>query len=123
MALGGSMIQDLPTETSSTIDHKPGFATPSHEVEITTGTRLNDIIGSTTLQVNSMHHQACDKLGSGVLVAARAPDGVVESYEVQGYDFALAVQWHPEALMDVPEQLKIYQALVEAAERNSRARR
>lgn len=123
VALGGSMIQDLPTETSSTIDHRPGHADiTAHTVDITTGTRLHDIIGTTTLSVNSLHHQACDRLGSGVLVAARAPDGVVESFQVENHDFAMGVQWHPEATTST-EHLAIYKALVEAAERNSRARR
>jgi putative glutamine amidotransferase len=115
VALGGSMIADLPTQTSSTINHKPGSIHPSHAVDITTGTRMHDLLGTTTLQVNSLHHQACDRLGSGVLVMARAPDGVVESFDVQGRKFLMGVQWHPEMLTDDPQQLSIYQALVKAA--------
>jgi putative glutamine amidotransferase len=116
VALGGSMIQDLPSETSSTVEHKPGYREFAHEIHITTGTRMQDIVGTTTLQVNSIHHQACDRLGSGVLVMAKAPDGVVESFEVQNKNFALGVQWHPEALTTAPEHLAVYEALVKAAE-------
>jgi len=123
VATGGSMIQDLPTETSSTINHRPGHGDHAHVVDITTGTRLQDIVGTTTLHVNSMHHQACDRLGSGVVVMARAPDGVVESFEIKNHDFAMGVQWHPEAMTTESVQLKIYETLVEAAETNSRARR
>lgn len=121
VALGGSMIQDLPTETSSTIAHKPGDRHFAHEVHITTGTRLQDIAGTTTLQVNSIHHQACDRLGSGVLVMAKAPDGVVESFEVENKNFAVGVQWHPEVLTTATEHLAVYEALVKAAERSSSA--
>ncbi len=118
VALGGSMIQDLPTETSSTIDHRPGhMGQYAHQVEITTGTQLHDIIGTTTLQVNSSHHQACDRMGSGILVMARAPDGVVESFQVENQPFAMGVQWHPENLTTAPEHLAIYEALVKAAEK------
>lgn len=117
VALGGSMIQDLPSQTSSTINHKPGERGFNHSVDITTGTKLHDIAGTTTLQVNSIHHQACDALGRGVLVSARAPDGVVEAYEVNGHDFVMGIQWHPEDLVSSgPEHLAIYKALVNAAQ-------
>lgn len=118
VALGGSMIQDLPTETSSTVNHRPGGGDMyAHEIQITTGTRLQDITGTTTLEVNSSHHQACDRLGSGVLVMARAPDGVVESFQVENQPFAMGVQWHPEHLTSAPEHLAIYEALVRAADK------
>jgi putative glutamine amidotransferase len=123
VALGGSLYQDIPSETSSTINHKPGGAQIVHDVTLTTGTHLRDIIGSSTLQVNSMHHQGCNRMAPDVLVAAQAPDDLVESFQVKNQDFALGIQWHPEALPDVPQQQKIYQALVKAAETNSRARR
>lgn len=123
VALGGSMVQDIPSETSTTINHKPGNGRiGAHTVDITTGSLLHDIVSTTTLSVNSIHHQACDRLGSGVLVMARAPDGIVESYAVEEKDFVLGVQWHPEALTEYPEQLSIYQALIRAAQL-SRAQR
>lgn len=115
VALGGSLIQDIPSETTSTINHKPGGSDFAHAIQVTTGTRLQDILGTTTLQVNSIHHQALDRLGSGVKVMARAPDGIVESFEVEGKPFVMAVQWHPEALTEYPAQLAIYKALVDAA--------
>lgn len=117
IATGGSLFQDLPTETSSTIAHKPGTSEVSHSVDITTGTMLHDMVGTTTLMVNSIHHQACDRIGSGVLVMAKAPDGIVEAFSLENQDFAVGIQWHPEQLTEIPEQLKIYQALIEAAQR------
>jgi putative glutamine amidotransferase len=115
VAFGGSMIADLPTQTSSTINHKPGNGQLSHEVEITTGTRLHNLLSTTTLQVNSIHHQACDRLGQGLMVMAKAPDGVIEAFESEQHDFVVGVQWHPELLTEVPEHLAVYKALVEAA--------
>ncbi len=114
--LGGTMIADLPTMTSSTIDHKPGNARPSHMVDITTGTMLHSIVTSTSLEVNSIHHQACDRMGQGILVSARAPDGVVEAFEVpDAKNFTMGIQWHPEYLIENPEHLAIYRALIIAA--------
>lgn len=121
--MGGSMIQDLPSETSSTINHKPEHGGRLvHSIDVTTGTRLHDILGTTTLQVNSIHHQACDRMGQGILVMARAPDGVVESFEVAGKSFAMGVQWHPEILTEYTEHLAVYEALVKAAAAHSAAK-
>ena len=47
--------------------------------------------------VNSLHSQGIDRLGEGLSVEARAPDGLVEAFRVQrAQSFAVAVQWHPE---------------------------
>lgn len=120
--LGGTMIADLPTMTSSTIDHKPGNGRLSHLVEITTGTLLHNIVSTTSLEVNSIHHQACDRLGQGILVSARAPDGIVEAFEVpDAKNFTMGIQWHPEHLIEYPEHLAIYRALVEAAVKTKNA--
>jgi gamma-glutamyl-gamma-aminobutyrate hydrolase PuuD len=64
--------------------------------------------------VCSSHHQAVGRLGRGVRVAARSPDGLVEALEVPGRRFALGVQWHPERDRG-PESARLAQALVEAA--------
>ncbi|MBT7486312.1 MAG: C26 family cysteine hydrolase domain-containing family, partial [Rhodospirillales bacterium] len=51
---------------------------------------------TTTLSVNSAHHQAAEDEPDGVIVNARAPDGVIEGMEVPAKSFCLGVQWHPE---------------------------
>jgi putative glutamine amidotransferase len=119
VALGGTLVQDIATQTSSTIDHPQSQArhAPAHEISITTTSRLASIVSTTTLAVNSIHHQACLKPGRGVRVMARAPDGTIESFEVAGRPFTLAVQWHPESIILYPGQLQIYQALIRAAAR------
>ena len=85
----------------------------AHEIRITPGSRLERILGTSIYMVNSRHHQAAGKLAPGLLLAATAPDGVVEALEVPGKRFALAVQWHPEARMD-GDDAKIFQAFREA---------
>ena len=122
VAMGGSLIQDIASQTSSTIDHhrKDTRHETAHTVSIKTGSRLADIVATTTLVVNSVHHQSCARPGNSVLYLAHAPDGIVEAYELTNYPFALAVQWHPESLSDRPEQLALYRALVREAARKRR---
>lgn len=117
VALGGTLIQDIPTETSSTLDHHQGETRheTAHAVQISTSSKLNDLVGTTTLAVNSVHHQSCGVPGKGVRYTAFAPDGIVEGYELEKHRFGVAVQWHPESLADRPEHLKLYEGLVRAA--------
>ena len=101
VALGGTLVQDLPTERPSAIRHdqpdERGART--HAVEIVAGSRLAGALGATTLRVNSYHHQAVDALGSELVVVARAPDGVIEAVEsADPAWWMVAVQWHPEDL-------------------------
>lgn len=123
VAMGGGLMQDIPSQTSTTINHKPGNSALHHEIEITTGSLLHDVVSTTSLQVNSIHHQASDRLGSGVVVMARAPDGIVEAFQVTtAKAFCVGVQWHPEALTEHPEHLAVYEALVKAAAENKAGR-
>ena len=70
---------------------------PVHEVELTPGGFLAGLAGGTRIKVNSLHSQGIDRLGDGLLVEGRAPDGVIEAVRVgAARGFALAVQWHPE---------------------------
>jgi putative glutamine amidotransferase len=104
VALGGTLVQHL--------DGHPGRAGDRHVAEIVEGSRLAGVVGTTRLEVNSLHHQAVDRPGSGVAVTARAADGVAEALEVEGAPHVLAVQWHPETLRHVPEHLALFTDLV-----------
>ncbi len=98
---------------------RPGPEHPTHEVAIEPDSRLARIIGS-ALTVNSYHHQSLDRLGDGVAVAARAPDGVIEAIELRGASAqSIAVQWE---LQEEPDR-RLFAAFVQAAaERASRLR-
>jgi putative glutamine amidotransferase len=74
------------------------------------------VLGEGRVPVNSFHHQAVDRLGDGLRIAACAPDGTIEGIEGTGRGFVLGVQWHAEALAADPLQLGLFQALVRAAE-------
>ena len=120
VALGGTLIQDLPSERPSAIAHSQ--REPRHEAThavkvMGEGTRLGRVLGSLEVQVNSMHHQAIDRLGFGLREVAWAPDGVIEGVEMPGDDhFVLGVQWHPEELVGHDQAARnLFTALVEAA--------
>jgi putative glutamine amidotransferase len=101
VAMGGTLIQDIPTERPSGICHNQtedrGIRT--HRVSVTGGTRLAEALGATTLDVNSYHHQAVNRVAEGLVVTATAPDGIVEGVESADPGWwMVAVQWHPEDL-------------------------
>lgn len=117
--LNGTLIQDLPTQRPSQINHNRinGQLPPPHALAIAENTRLHDLAGSTETVVNSSHHQAVDRLGDGLHVAAIASDGVIEAAEMRGPAFVLGVQWHPERdFQGNPLSRRIFEALVEAAQ-------
>jgi len=121
VALGGTLVQDIPSELAVAMRHDAaGRRTRrSHEVRLVTGTRLRSLLGRDTVAVNSFHHQAVDRLGEGLCVSARCPgDGVVEGLELPGRRFALAVQWHPESFWSQPDS---FQPLFDAHAEASRA--
>ena len=72
------------------------------------------LVRTTTLGVNTLHHQVLATLGHGVRVVARNEDGHVEGVEVDGAPNVLAVQWHPELLRHRPEHLALFAQLVGA---------
>jgi putative glutamine amidotransferase len=113
--LGGSLIQHLPGVTRHRIKTEDK-ALPAHQVVIEPGTLLASIAKRPTWEVNSRHHQAVARLGSGLRVCARDPeDGVIEAIEIPLLRYLLAVQWHPEnqAAKD-PEQHRLFQSFADA---------
>jgi putative glutamine amidotransferase len=72
----------------------------THSVNVVEGTLTAELFAG-EIGVNSLHHQVVDEVGEGLLVSAKAPDGVVEGLESPDGRI-LAVQWHPE-LLDKPD--------------------
>jgi len=122
VAFGGTLVQDLPSERPGAIDHDPPQERHrrSHAIEVAEGTRLAGILGMGVFDANSLHHQGVDRVGDGLVVSARAPDGVIEGLESAASDeWLVAVQWHPEELVHEPQadDLKLFAALIAAARR------
>jgi putative glutamine amidotransferase len=127
VALGGTLVQDLPSEWPNALPHsqKAPRTHPTHAVKVMgEGTHLGRVLGALEVEVNSMHHQAIKQLGEGLREVGWAPDGVVEGVEMPGDDrFVLGVQWHPEELVAHDQAARnLFTAIVEAARRRPRAR-
>ena len=103
VAMGGTLIQDLPSQRPGTLAHEADATRGKdntrleHTVRVTAGTTLSWIAGTVELPVNSRHHQAIERPAPALTVSAVAPDGVIEAVEAPE-PWLLAVQWHPENL-------------------------
>ncbi|MEA3376138.1 MAG: gamma-glutamyl-gamma-aminobutyrate hydrolase family protein [Chloroflexota bacterium] len=120
VASGGTLIQDIPTQMSSTLSHSSIAGRPlptvAHTVEMQSGSHLSDLLGAGEVDVNSAHHQAVKELGDPLVVVARAPDGVIEALEAPGHPFCIGVQWHPEVMIEsAPIMRRLFEGLIEAA--------
>jgi putative glutamine amidotransferase len=125
VALGGDLFQDIPAQVDAAVAHtqRTLYEGPWHEIDLRPGTRLSSILGAPRVAVNSYHHQACRRVGPPLVVAATAPDGVIEGLEDPGDAFFLGVQWHPEVLeggLD-PTTRRLFAAFVDAAREFGRA--
>ncbi|MGH7618168.1 MAG: gamma-glutamyl-gamma-aminobutyrate hydrolase family protein [Gemmatimonadaceae bacterium] len=101
VALGGSLVQDIPSEEPSDVEHSPDGkrAERVHAVEIDPGSRLARIVGTTHIRTNSSHHQAVRRTANALHVTARSEDGIIEALEPRDPAWwMVAVQWHPEEL-------------------------
>jgi putative glutamine amidotransferase len=121
VALGGTLVQDIPTMVNGAVHHavnEPRYAI-AHEVWVASGSRLFELmrekLDGETCQVNSRHHQAVSKVAPGWEVTATSPDGVVEAIEQRGDTFRLAVQWHPENFWRTGEFRELFEAFIAAA--------
>lgn len=107
VALGGTLIQDLPSQHPGEINHDPDLPRNSrtHPVELQSESRLARAIGVTNLDINSVHHQSIDRVADALKVVGVAPDGVVEGVESAADSpwWCVGVQWHPEDLIATEE--------------------
>lgn len=121
VALGGTLIQDIPDQYDTDIGHRQSDqqipdAEPSHDVAVEPGSLLETVYGATRLQTNSFHHQAIRDIAPGLRLAGRAPDGIIEAVWQPEAPWVLGVQWHPEMMfLAHPEHLRPFQALIAAA--------
>jgi len=122
--LGGSLIQDIPTELGTAVCHSPekdehpGVPAPddlTHDAQMSTG-RVFDLAGTNRARINTSHHQSILEAGRGLRVTALAPDGVVEAVEWTGdANWVVGVQWHPERMPEDVLAQGLFRNLVSAA--------
>jgi putative glutamine amidotransferase len=106
VALGGTLVQDLPSQRQDVAAHEVDDERDArvHSVRVDPASRLASILGVQSLGVNSIHHQAVDRLGAAMRVNARADDGTIEGVESNDPRWwMIGVQWHPEELTTTPE--------------------
>jgi putative glutamine amidotransferase len=123
VAAGGTVHQDLAAQLPGSIKHdyfpRRGQYTRDqlvHGVKLTEGSRLASLLGATSVEVNSMHHQGIRDVASTLRPTAYAPDGLIEGLESPNGHFLLGVQWHPEALIERdPRMGRLFSAFIEAA--------
>jgi putative glutamine amidotransferase len=125
VALGGTLIQDLPSLAPAALDHDVRIPKTAlaHDIVVSPGSKLADLLpegldGAGCCRVNSRHHQALDRVAPGLQVVATAPDGVIEAVEHRDASFCLGVQWHPENFTRTGEFRRLFDALVAAARRH-----
>jgi len=119
VALGGTLTADIPSMLDTTIQHSLPSKMPrhtiTHSVNVEANTRLASIIGNNQAVVNSLHHQAIDRVGDGAVISAKSPDGIIEAIELPTKHFALAVQWHPEDLDQDERMRNLFETFVKVA--------
>jgi putative glutamine amidotransferase len=120
--LGGTLVQDIRSETGTNIPHRKKDLRPEppddprHEVRLTAGSQLAKWAGSTEAMVNSSHHQSIAKPGRQLRVTALAGDGIVEGVEWNGdANWVIGVQWHPERMRGDALAERLFSELVAAA--------
>lgn len=122
VASGGTLIQDLPS-WGTPLDHacnhvisQPQLrALPVHNLRVASGSRLEQLWGQQELQVNSIHHQAVDRIATGWEAVALAEDGVIEAIERAQAPWQRGVQFHPEDMLSQAPFQALFDQLVEDA--------
>jgi putative glutamine amidotransferase len=122
VALGGSLWQDLLHQGATSVDHSDadGRARTAmiHRVRLDPDSRLAQLIDETTIEVNSLHHQAVKTVAPRLRVTGTSDDGVIEALESDGHRFLIAVQWHPEEIDTRPWVQRLFAAFARAASSN-----
>ena len=107
VAFGGTLYQDINSQLSVEINHKKGY----HIIVIAE----NRFLRKGRFSVNSTHHQAVKKLGSGLKAFAFSADNIVEAFYNDKLPYLVGVQWHPERLPDNKLSLMLFDSFVKAS--------
>jgi putative glutamine amidotransferase len=107
---GGTLYQDVETEMKGSIRHdwheENSQLLPRsslvHPVSLIVDSKIYNLIGKDTIEVNSLHHQGIKDLGKGLKAIGHSTDGLIEAVEMADYPYMVGVQWHPEELYSIP---------------------
>jgi len=119
VALGGSLYQDLRHQGVTQVEHAEahgrGRTALIHRVRLDPDSRLAQLIDETSIDVNSLHHQAVKSIAPRLRVTGKSEDGVIEALESDDRRFLIAVQWHPEEIDDLPWVRRLFAGFARAA--------
>ena len=117
VALGGTLHQDLPSLRQNLVcrHQQAKRHNATHSVLAEENSLVASLFGA-RFRTNSFHHQAVKTLGDGLVVTARASDGIIEAVEMKEKTFVIGVQWHPEMLVAGGDgMLPLFRRFLEAA--------
>jgi len=120
VALGGTLIIDIPTDHPGKVIHQQDdYLRCFHVVSVAKGSQLQNITKADTGSVTSNHHQAIEKAAPGIKIVAWTVDSIAEAIErlnPDGKPFLMAVQWHPERMdANSPLSMPLMKAFLDAA--------
>lgn len=110
---GGTLYEDINKLFKNNLNHGVFRGKASeHSVKINKDSLLYQIVKKDNIYIKSSHHQCIKKVGDGIKITGNSEDGMIESFELNGYEGLIAVQWHPE-ITDGEESKKLFKWLVE----------
>jgi putative glutamine amidotransferase len=119
VVMGGTLYQDLRPLRRRTPNRNSAF--PVKDAHVAAGSLLERCMGTRFTRVNSLHHQAVDRLADRLRVSARDSDGFIQGIEGPGHRFLVGVQWHPEYLPYKRAQRALFRAFAESVRTSSAA--
>ena len=118
VACGGTIIQDLEQANLEIINHTQNSYSRrdiSHKVFFEPQTRIQRLLGNFSY-TNSFHHQAINRVGSGLIISGTTGDNIIEAIEMPSHPYVIGVQWHPENMFDSsPNMKQLFHALIRYA--------
>ena len=107
VAFGGTLVQDIPSQRPAKVPHDPGKQQRTeriHHVTLDPASRIARVVGEQSIETNSSHHQAVDRLAPSLRITGRTEDGIIEAVEPKDTAWwMIGVQWHPEELTATAE--------------------
>ena len=111
---GGTLYEDLTEQLDGSVYHGEfNGECAHHTVKLEKNSLINKVIGDDDSEITSTHHQGIRTLGSGLNPVSWSDDGLIEAIEdTKIPDAFLAVQWHPELMLDDENQINLFKWLV-----------
>lgn len=117
---GGNLFQDLSSKRKRTSKRRSIF--PFKTLQTKPDSLVAKIMGCTNCKINTLHNQAIDNLGDGLVIVGRDQDDIVQAIEAPDATFRIGVQWHPEFLIYLGRQRALFAALIAAAKQRNSSR-